>query len=185
MRKLGRVLLVGAGPGDPELLTIKATKAIARAEVVVHDRLVSAQVLALAPPRARRIDVGKAPGRHPVPQEAINALLVEQALRGRTVVRLKGGDPLIFGRGGEEAEAVRAAGIPVEIVPGVTAAQAAAAAAGICLTRRGVATGLRYVTGHRCGRRAARPRLGGARRPGDDARRLHGRRPTSPRSPPG
>lgn len=151
MRKVGHVLLVGAGPGDPELLTVKAMKALARAEVVVHDRLVSAPVLALAPTRARRIDVGKAPGRHAVPQEAINALLVEEALAGRTVVRLKGGDPLIFGRGGEEAEALRAAGVPVEIVPGVTAAQAAAAAAGLCLTGRGVATGLRYVTGHRCG----------------------------------
>jgi len=150
MREGGRVLLVGAGPGDPELLTIKAARALARAEVVVHDRLVSAEVVALAPPAARRIDVGKTPGRHAVPQEAINALLVRQALRGRTVVRLKGGDPLIFGRGGEEAEAVRAAGVPVEIEPGGTAAQAAAAAAGLCLTRRGVATGLRYVTGHRC-----------------------------------
>lgn len=150
MREIGRVLLVGAGPGDPDLLTVKATRAIARAEVVVHDRLVSAQVLALAPPGARRIDVGKSPGRHAVPQEAINALLVEQALQGRTVVRLKGGDPLIFGRGGEEADAVRAAGIPVEVVPGITAAQAAAATAGLCLTQRGVATGLRYVTGHRC-----------------------------------
>jgi uroporphyrin-III C-methyltransferase len=144
------VLLVGAGPGDPELLTIKASRAIARAEVLVHDRLVSAQVLALAPPGAQRIDVGKSSGRHAVPQEAINALLVEQARLGRTVVRLKGGDPLIFGRGGEEADAVRAAGIPVEIVPGVTAAQAAAAAAGLCLTKRDVAAGLRYVTGHRC-----------------------------------
>jgi uroporphyrin-III C-methyltransferase len=151
MHELGRVLLVGAGPGDPELLTIRAARALARAEVLVHDRLVSAEILALAPAEARRIDVGKSPGRHAVPQPAINALLVELALAGRTVVRLKGGDPLIFGRGGEEAEAVRAAGIPVEIVPGITAAQAAAAAAGLGLTQRGVATGLRYVTGHRCG----------------------------------
>jgi uroporphyrin-III C-methyltransferase len=144
----GRVLLVGAGPGDPELLTVRALKVLARAQVVVHDRLVSAQVLALAPASARRIDVGKSPQSHPVPQEAINALLIELAGQGLTVVRLKGGDPLIFGRGGEEAEALRAAGIPVEIVPGITAAQAAAASAGVGLTRRGLASGVRYVTGH-------------------------------------
>jgi uroporphyrin-III C-methyltransferase len=149
--RFGRVLLVGAGPGDPELLTVKAVRAIARAQVVVHDRLVSAEVLAMAPSAARRIDVGKTPKHHPVPQERINALLIELATKGLTVVRLKGGDPLIFGRGGEEAEAVRAAGIPVEIVPGVTAAQAAAASTGVGLTRRGLAHGVRYVTGHRCG----------------------------------
>jgi uroporphyrin-III C-methyltransferase len=144
----GRVLLVGAGPGDPELLTLAAAKALACAEVVVHDRLVSAEVLAMAPAAARRIDVGKTPKNHPVPQEDINALLVDLAGEGLTVVRLKGGDPLIFGRGGEEAEAVRAAGIPVEIIPGITAAQAAAATTGVGLTRRGVASGVRYVTGH-------------------------------------
>jgi uroporphyrin-III C-methyltransferase len=144
----GRVLLVGAGPGDPELLTLRAVRALARAEVVVHDRLVSAEVLAMAPPGARRIDVGKTPRNHPVPQEAINALLIELATEGLTVVRLKGGDPLIFGRGGEEVEALRAAGVPVEIVPGITAAQAAAATTGIGLTRRGLAGGVRYLTGH-------------------------------------
>jgi uroporphyrin-III C-methyltransferase len=142
------VLLVGAGPGDPDLLTLKAVKALARAQVVVHDRLVSAEVLAMAPPAARRIDVGKAPKDHPVPQDSINALLIDLATRGLTVVRLKGGDPLIFGRGGEEAEALRAAGIPVEIVPGITAAQAAAASTGVGLTRRGLASGVRYITGH-------------------------------------
>jgi uroporphyrin-III C-methyltransferase len=142
------VLLVGAGPGDPELLTVRAARALAAAEVVVHDRLVSAEVLAMAPAAARRIDVGKTPKNHPVPQERINALLIELAAKGLIVVRLKGGDPLIFGRGGEEAEALRAAGVPLEIVPGVTAAQAAAAATGVGLTRRGLATGVRYVTGH-------------------------------------
>jgi uroporphyrin-III C-methyltransferase len=146
--RLGRVLLVGAGPGDRELLTLRAVKALACAQVVVHDRLVSAEVLAMAPADARRVDVGKTPKNHPVPQEAINALLIGLATEGLTVVRLKGGDPLIFGRGGEEAEAVRAAGIPMEIVPGITAAQAAAAATGVGLTRRGMASGLRYITGH-------------------------------------
>ena len=149
MRRPGSVLLVGAGPGDPELLTVRAVTALARAEAVVHDRLVSAEVLALAPAAARRIDVGKMPRHHPVPQEEINALLVHLARLGLTVVRLKGGDPLIFGRGGEEVEALRAAGIPVEVVPGITAAQAAAAATGVSLTRRGLAGGVRYVTGHR------------------------------------
>ena len=115
---------------------------------MVHDRLVSPEVLALAPAAGAAHRRGQDARHHPVPQERINALLVELAMQGRTVVRLKGGDPLVFGRGGEEAEAVRAAGIPVEIVPGITAAQAAAAATVVPLTQRGLATGLRYVTGH-------------------------------------
>lgn len=144
----GQVLIVGAGPGDPELLTVRAHRIISRADVIVHDRLVSPEILQLAPDYARRIDVGKMPRRHPVPQERINQMLVELALAGDTVVRLKGGDPFIFGRGGEEMEAVRAAGIPFDVVPGITAAQAASASACVPLTQRGMVTGLRYVTGH-------------------------------------
>ncbi len=148
MTRPGRVLLVGAGPGDPELLTLRAVRALARAAIVVHDRLVSDAVLALAPPTARLIDVGKKPHSHPVPQERINAILIDLARKGQEIVRLKGGDPFIFGRGGEEVLALRAAGIDVQVVPGITAAQAAAASAGVPLTQRGMVTGLRFVTGH-------------------------------------
>ena len=148
MRKPGRVYLVGAGPGDSDLLTVKAVRVLGHAQAVVYDRLVSEDVLSMASPLARRIPVGKAPKSHPVPQERINEILVELALDGLTVVRLKGGDPLIFGRGSEEAAAVSAAGIPVEIVPGITAAQGAAAATGVPLTHRGLARSVRYVTGH-------------------------------------
>ena len=145
----GHVHLIGAGPGAADLLTIRAAHLIAGAEVVVFDRLVSAEILALVPSTARLIDVGKLPGYHKVPQDDINALLVRLAQSGAEVVRLKGGDPFIFGRGSEEAAACRAAGIPVSVVPGITAAQGAAAATGVPLTHRGLATGLRYVTGHR------------------------------------
>ncbi len=148
MQKPGRVFLVGAGPGDPDLLTVKAARLLSRAEVVVHDRLVSPEILALVPPSARKIDVGKAPKSHPVPQDNINEILIDLAHKGRTIVRLKGGDPSIFGRGSEEAAALIAAGVPVEFVPGVTAAQGAAASAGVPLTHRGLASGVRYVTGH-------------------------------------
>ncbi len=145
----GRVMLIGAGPGDPDLLTLKALRAIQSADVVVHDRLVSPEILDLVPAGTRRIDVGKLPKFHKVPQEAINALLVDLAREGLAVARLKGGDPLIFGRGSEEAEACRAAGVPVAYIPGITSAQGAAASTGVPLTHRGLATSVRYVTGHR------------------------------------
>lgn len=148
MNRLGRVFLVGAGPGDLELLTLKAARLIGRADVLVYDRLVSDDVLALAPATTQRISVGKAPKRHPVPQEQINAILISLAREGLMVVRLKGGDPYIFGRGGEEIECLKAAGVPYEVVPGITAAQGCAAAIGVPLTHRGVATSVRYVTGH-------------------------------------
>jgi uroporphyrin-III C-methyltransferase len=145
---VGKVFLVGAGPGDPELLTLKAMRAISAANVVVHDRLVSAEVLSLIPKGAARLDVGKSAGDHPVPQDEINRILVRLARAGRVVVRLKAGDPFIFGRGCEELVAVEQAGIPCEIVPGITAAQGCAASAHVPLTHRGLATGVRYVTGH-------------------------------------
>jgi uroporphyrin-III C-methyltransferase len=147
-RKTGAVWLVGAGPGDPELLTIKALKALQAAQVVVHDGLVSDEILDLAPATARRISVAKRKSRHSYGQDEINRMLVAFALEGLDVVRLKGGDPFIFGRGGEELEAARAAGVPCHVIPGVTAAFAAGASAGAPLTHRGSAQAVTFVTGH-------------------------------------
>jgi uroporphyrin-III C-methyltransferase len=147
-RRTGAVWLVGAGPGDPELLTIKALKVLQKAEVVVHDGLVSDEILDLAPASARRISVAKRKSQHSYSQDEINRLLVAFALEGLEVVRLKGGDPFIFGRGGEELEACRAAGVDCHIVPGVTAALAASAGAGAPLTHRGSAQAVTFVTGH-------------------------------------
>jgi uroporphyrin-III C-methyltransferase len=142
------VWLVGAGPGDPDLLTLKALKAISAADVIVHDGLVSQAILDLAPARARRISVVKRRSRHSYAQEEIDRMLVAFAAEGLTVVRLKGGDPFIFGRGGEELAACRAAGVVCHVVPGITAALAAGAAAGAPLTHRGAAQAVTFVTGH-------------------------------------
>ncbi|HYI61420.1 MAG TPA: uroporphyrinogen-III C-methyltransferase [Acidimicrobiales bacterium] len=142
------VHLVGAGPGDPGLLTLRGAEVLARAEVVVHDRLSAAALLDLAPPEAERIDVGKAPGRARLTQDGINALLVERGRRGQRVVRLKGGDPFVFARGGEEAAALAAAGVAWEVVPGITSAIAAPAYAGIPVTQRFSSTAFTVITGH-------------------------------------
>jgi uroporphyrinogen III methyltransferase/synthase len=148
MNPPGKVWLVGAGPGDPGLMTVAGVAALAEAEVVVHDRLVSTRLLELAPSSAERIFVGKEAGAHALSQEQINALLVEKARQGKRVVRLKGGDPFVFGRGGEEAVALAAAGVPFEVVPGVTSAVAVPAYAGIPVTHRGLASSFAVITGH-------------------------------------
>lgn len=142
------VHLVGAGPGDPDLLTLRAASLLARADVIVHDRLVDARILASAAPWAELVDVGKTPGSRRNSQDEINAILIERALRFDTVVRLKGGDPFVFGRGGEEAAALRVQGIEVEVVPGISSSIAAPAAAGIPVTMRGLASGVTIVTAH-------------------------------------
>ena len=147
MAKPGTIHLVGAGPGDPDLLTLRAARLIERAAVIVHDGLVDPSILALARPDAELVSVAKQRARHTMPQEDINALLVRIALSGIDVVRLKGGDPFIFGRGGEEAEAARAAGVPVEVVPGISAANGAAAAAQIALTHREASSIVSFVAG--------------------------------------
>ena len=148
MAETGKVYLVGAGPGDPELLTLKALRLMETADVVVYDRLVSPQILSLIPDNVARVDVGKRPGSHPVPQKSINRILIKLAKSGQNVVRLKGGDPMIFGRGGEEVEMLARHDIVVETIPGITAAQGCAATLNLPLTHRGVARSLVYLTGH-------------------------------------
>jgi uroporphyrin-III C-methyltransferase/precorrin-2 dehydrogenase/sirohydrochlorin ferrochelatase len=154
----GHVTIVGAGPGDPELLTVRAVRALAAADLVLYDALVSLEVLAMAP-RAQCFSVGKRAGRASFRQEAIHTLMIRSARRGKRVVRLKGGDPFVFGRGGEEVLALRAAGIPHEVVPGISSALAAPALAGIPVTHRGLATAFAVVSGH--AELAWRPLLGG------------------------
>ncbi len=143
----GKVWLVGAGPGDPDLLTLRAARLIMNAKIIVHDGLVDPAILAMARPGAQLVSVAKRRSRHTMPQDAINALLIAEALAGHDVLRLKGGDPFVFGRGGEEAEACRAAGVPVEVVPGISAALGAAAAAQIPLTHRNSASIVSFVAG--------------------------------------
>ena len=143
----GTIHLVGAGPGDADLLTLRAARLIESAALIVHDGLVDASILALSRPDARLVSVAKRRAHHTLPQDDINALLVREARKGRDVVRLKGGDPFVFGRGGEEMEAAQAAGVRVEIVPGVSAANGAAAAAGIALTHRDASSIVSFVAG--------------------------------------
>jgi uroporphyrinogen III methyltransferase / synthase len=145
---VGAIAIVGAGPGDPGLMTVRGLDRLRRADVVVYDRLVNAELLDEAPPEALRIFAGKHAGTHTLSQGAINEILVAHARQGRFVVRLKGGDPFVFGRGGEEAKALAAAGIPFEVVPGVTSAIAVPAYAGIPVTHRGVASSFAVITGH-------------------------------------
>ena len=144
----GMVHLVGAGPGDPGLLTVGGLRALERADVVVHDRLGTEQLLPLCRPDAELVNAGKMPDRHAMSQDEINAALVAYGRAGRNVVRLKGGDPFVFGRGGEEAEACAAAGLPWTVTPGITSSIGAPAAAGIPVTHRAVATSFTVVTGH-------------------------------------
>jgi len=144
----GRVILVGSGPGDAGLLTVRGRQALSEADVVVTDRLGSAAILSTLPYDVEVVNVGKSPDNHPVPQGEINRILVERALEGKTVVRLKGGDPFVFGRGGEEVNACLSAGVDYEVVPGITSALSVPAAAGIPVTQRGVATSVLVTTGH-------------------------------------
>ena len=146
--KKGTVYLVGAGPGDPGLFTLKGAACLSRADAVVYDHLISALILDHAPATAEKIYAGKTGSKHHLEQEDINRLLVELAARGKTVVRLKGGDPYMLGRGGEEAAALKAAGILFEVVPGVTSAVAVPAYAGIPVTQRGISSSLTILTGH-------------------------------------
>jgi len=147
-RPAGRVFLVGAGPGDPGLLTLKGARCLQEAEVVLYDELVDRRLLDLVPPSCERLYVGKRGGHKSLPQEELNALLVAQGQQGRRVVRLKGGDPFVFGRGSEEVQACVAAGVTVEVVPGISSAIAAPSAAGIPVTHRGLSTGFAVITGH-------------------------------------
>ncbi|KYD05049.1 Uroporphyrinogen-III methyltransferase [Bacillus atrophaeus] len=145
---MGKVYIVGAGPGDPDLLTIKALKAIQKADVILYDRLVNKDILQYAKEQADLIYCGKLPDLHTMKQETINRFLVKYAKKGKTVVRLKGGDPFVFGRGGEEAESLAEHGIPFEIVPGITSGIAAPAYAGIPVTHRDASSNVAFVTGH-------------------------------------
>lgn len=145
--RAGKLWLVGAGPGDPDLLTLRAARLLESADLVVHDGLVGDGVLALIPPHVERISVAKQRSRHTMKQERINALLVRETLAGKRVVRLKGGDPFIFGRGGEELDAAREAGVDCEVVPGITAAAGCAAQAGLPLTHRADASAVSFVAG--------------------------------------
>ncbi len=147
--KPGTVYLVGAGPGDPQLMTIRAVALLEAADVVIYDRLVSDEILEYIPPGTTRVFAGKASRRQGTPQNEINEMLVTMAKKGRKVVRLKGGDPFVFGRGSEEAVYLVDHGIPFEVVPGITASVACAAYAGIPLTHRGLAKSFRVITGHR------------------------------------
>ncbi|MDO9477946.1 MAG: uroporphyrinogen-III C-methyltransferase [Pseudohongiella sp.] len=147
-KSAGKVWLVGAGPGDPDLISVKALRLIRLADVLVYDRLVCPDLIGECRRDAIRVDVGKRPGHHPVPQQKIEEILCQHAALGRTVVRLKGGDPFIFGRGGEEMLALKSAGIAVEIVPGITAAAACAASSGFPLTHRDIADKVTLVTAH-------------------------------------
>jgi uroporphyrin-III C-methyltransferase len=156
----GKVFLIGAGPGDPELLTLKAARILESADVVLHDSLVSAEILALIPATAQRIDVGKRRGFRLLSQAEINSLLVASAQEHATVVRLKGGDPLLFGRAAEEIEALRAAHVPLEIVPGISAAFGAAAAAQVSLTDRRLASHVLFTTYSRSPEANLLPMLG-------------------------
>lgn len=146
--RAGRVILVGAGPGAPDLVTLRGARALAAADVIVHDRLGTEEILARVPQGAELIDVGKKPDHHPVPQEQINAILIEHARAGKTVVRLKGGDPFVLGRGGEEVQACALAGVPVEVVPGLTSAVSGPASALIPVTHRGTAASFHVTSGH-------------------------------------
>ncbi|NVK17621.1 MAG: uroporphyrinogen-III C-methyltransferase [Methylocystaceae bacterium] len=148
LQEKGHVVLVGAGPGDPELLTLRALRYIQSGDVIVHDRLVSDEILSLVPDGVEKIFVGKAPGHHILKQDEINQLLVELAQTHKLIIRLKGGDPFVFGRGSEEAEHLIKAGISYDVVPGITAAAGCGAAARIPLTHRGLARSVRFITGH-------------------------------------
>lgn len=149
MKQIGKVCLVGAGPGDPGLMTLKGMEMIKRAEVVVYDRLVGPEILEWIPETAERIDVGKTSGDHPVPQYRISQILLEKALEGKFVVRLKGGDSFVFGRGGEELELLKDHGVPFEVVPGITSAIAGPAYGGIPMTHRDHCASFHVIAGHR------------------------------------
>ncbi|MCK5644663.1 MAG: uroporphyrinogen-III C-methyltransferase, partial [Gammaproteobacteria bacterium] len=146
--KFGKVYLVGAGPGDPCLITIKGIECLKKAEVIVYDHLLDVALLETAPSDAEKVYVGKITGKHTKPQNEINRILVDKAKEGKTVIRLKGGDPFVFGRGGEEAEALAENGIPFEVIPGITSAVAVPAYAGIPITHRGLASSFTVITGH-------------------------------------